>query len=199
MTEFVGLDLEMAIEEHYHEALDLLDSLFLHIFRGLETTYAHEISVIRKQFPCDDFLFLEKTLRLEFSEGMKMLKEAGATNSDGSPIGEMDDMSTENEKMLGRLVREKYKTDYFILDKFPTAIRPFYTMPDPTNPKVSNSYDFFMRGEEILSGAQRVHDPAFLVERLKEVGIDPKSMEGYVDAFRLGAPPHAGGGIGEFL
>ncbi|CAF4377859.1 unnamed protein product, partial [Rotaria magnacalcarata] len=30
-------------------------------------------------------------------------------------------------------------------------------MPDPDNPKYSNSYDMFMRGEEILSGAQRVH------------------------------------------
>ena len=31
--------------------------------------------------------------------------------------------------------------------------------------KYSNSYDMFMRGEEILSGAQRVHDPQLLTER----------------------------------
>lgn len=105
--------------------------------------------------------------------------------------------STENEKLLGRLVREKYKTDYFILDKFPLAIRPFYTMPDPVDPTLSNSYDFFMRGEEILSGAQRVHDPVVLEQRMKEVGIDPAAMQGYLDAFKLGAPPHGGGGIGE--
>jgi aspartyl-tRNA synthetase len=48
--------------------------------------------------------------------------------------------STENEKWLGRLVKEKYKTDYFILDKFPLAIRPFYTMPDAEDP-VSSSRD----------------------------------------------------------
>jgi len=95
-------------------------------------------------------------------------------------------------------VREKYNTDYFILDKFPLAIRPFYTMPDPTDSTLSNSYDFFLRGEEILSGAQRIHDPAFLTERMKVAGIDPASMQGYLDAFRLGAPPHGGGGIGEF-
>ncbi len=53
-----------------------------------------------------------------------------------------------------------------------------------------------MRGEEILSGAQRIHDPDFLIQRMKECGVDPESMKGYVDAFRLGAPPHAGGGIG---
>ena len=39
--------------------------------------------------------------------------------------------STENEKWLGRLVKEKFNTDFYILDKFPMAIRPFYTMPDP--------------------------------------------------------------------
>lgn len=34
MTEFVGLDLEMAFQEHYHEVLDLFDRLFIHIFKG---------------------------------------------------------------------------------------------------------------------------------------------------------------------
>lgn len=42
--------------------------------------------------------------------------------------------STDQEKFLGRLVKEKYKTDYYILDKFPLAVRPFYTMPDHEDP-----------------------------------------------------------------
>lgn len=29
----------------------------------------------------------------------------------------------------------------------------------------------FMRGEEILSGAQRIHDPDLLTERAKKLGI----------------------------
>jgi len=53
-----------------------------------------------------------------------------------------------------------------------------------------------MRGQEILSGAQRIHDAKYLEERMKKAGVDPQSMKDYVDAFRLGAPPHAGGGIG---
>ena len=28
----------------------------------------------------------------------------------------------------------QYDTDFYILDKFPLAVRPFYTMPDPNNP-----------------------------------------------------------------
>ena len=53
-----------------------------------------------------------------------------------------------------------------------------------------------MRGEEILSGAQRVHDATLLSKKMVEVGIDPESMKAYLDAFKLGMPPHGGGGIG---
>lgn len=35
-------------------------------------------------------------------------------------------------------------------------------MPAPDDPTVSNSFDVFIRGEEIISGAQRVHDPTLL-------------------------------------
>lgn len=119
-----------------------------------------------------------------------MLRENGIEMADD------EDLSTPNEKLLGRLVKAKYDTDFYIMDKYPLAVRPFYTMPDPSNLMYSNSYDMFMRGEEILSGAQRVHDPDFLCERAKHHGVDLEKIKAYVDAFRYGAPPHAGGGIG---
>ncbi|KAL7274346.1 aspartate--tRNA ligase dps1 [Rhizina undulata] len=194
MTEFTGLDLEMAFEEHYHEVLEVLEGLFTHIFNGLRTRFAREIAVVREQFPVEEFKIPKdgKVLRLRFSEGIAMLREAG------HDVPELEDLSTEMERTLGKLVLEKYDTDFYILDKFPLAVRPFYTMPDPEDPRYSNSYDFFMRGEEILSGAQRVHNSEFLAERMRSLGIDPKSpgLEDYVDAFRWAAPPHAGGGIG---
>lgn len=55
-----------------------------------------------------------------------------------------------------------------------------------------------MRGQEILSGAQRVHDATVLEKRMREVGINPADMSEYLDAFKLACPPHAGGGIGAF-
>jgi len=42
-------------------------------------------------------------------------------------------------------------------------IRPFYTMPCLDDPLLSNSFDVFIRGEEIISGAQRVHDAKLLM------------------------------------
>lgn len=41
------------------------------------------------------------------------------------------------EKQLGRIIKEKYNTDFYVLDKFPLAVRPFYTMPDAHNPVVA--------------------------------------------------------------
>ena len=93
-------------------------------------------------------------------------------------------------------MKEKYGTDFFMLDKYPSEIRPFYTMPDPNNPKLSNSYDIFIRGQEILSGAQRVHEPKLIEERAAAWGIDVATIASYVDSFRNGALPHGGGGIG---
>lgn len=190
LTEFVGLDMEMAFQFHYHEVVDTIGAVFTEIFKGLRDRYQTEIKAVNEQFPAEPFKFLDPPLRLEFTEGIAMLREAGVD------IGDEDDLSTPAEKLLGRLVRAKYDTDFYILDKYPLAVRPFYTMPDPFNPKYSNSYDMFMRGEEILSGAQRIHDPNFLTERAKHHGVDLDSIKAYIDSFRYGCPPHAGGGIG---
>ena len=89
MTEFIGLDLEMAIEEHYHEVMELLDGLFIHMFRGLRQKYAKEIDAVRKQFPADEFKWREGpegTLKLSFREAVELLVE------DGVPKEDLDDI-----------------------------------------------------------------------------------------------------------
>lgn len=190
LTEFVGLDLEMAFEYDYHEVVDIIAKTFVEIFKGLEKRFANEISTVHRQYPAEPFKYLDESLVLKFPDAVKMLREAGAE------IGDEDDLTTANEKLLGKLVKDKYQTDFFILDKFPLAVRPFYTMPDPHDAKYSNSYDMFMRGEEIISGAQRIHDETLLRERATHHGIDLSTIEPYIRAFRYGCPPHAGGGIG---
>jgi nondiscriminating aspartyl-tRNA synthetase len=190
LTEFVGLDLEMAFSYHYHEVVDTIGDLFTQIFKGLAERFATEIAIINKQYPCEPFEYVEPALRLEYKEGLALLAQAGIK------MGDEDDLTTENERILGGIVKAKYHTDFYILDKYPLAVRPFYTMPDADNPKYSNSYDMFMRGEEILSGAQRIHDPQLLLERVKHHNINIDQIKSYIDAFRYGCPPHGGGGIG---
>ncbi|KAI6089693.1 aspartyl-tRNA synthetase [Hypoxylon rubiginosum] len=199
MTEFTGLDLEMEIEDNYHEVIHMIEGVMLHIFRGLQSRCKEQIDLIRAIYPSDDFLLPEpgKEVRLTFAEGQKLLREEGP--EEFRNVSDDEDMSTPQEKALGALVRKKFGTDFYVLDKFPEGARPFYTIEDPLNPKVTNAYDFFMRGQEILSGGQRIHVPELLEARLRKKGIDPASpgIREYVDVFRsAGVPPHGGGGIG---
>ncbi|PIO52634.1 tRNA ligase class II, partial [Teladorsagia circumcincta] len=194
--------------------LETIGAVLISIFKGLKRDYAAEIETVARQYPAEPFEFCEPALILKYPDAVRMLRE------DGVEMGDEDDLSTPVEKQLGRLVKKingvvllavsssiagqlqfdfvgtrEVQDDFFILDKFPLAVRPFYTMPDPHDPRYSNSYDMFMRGEEILSGAQRIHDAEFLVERAKHHNIELGKIQSYIDSFKYGCPPHAGGGI----
>lgn len=145
---------------------------------------------MRAQHPFEDLKYTPTTLRMPYETGIAMLRESGVDIAYG------DDFSTAQEKALGALVKAKHGVDFFFMDRYPSKLRPFYTMPDPVDPAVSNSYDFFVRGEEIVSGAQRVHDPEMLARRAEECGIPVSSIAAYVDSFKHGALPHGGGGVG---
>ncbi|KAJ9227413.1 hypothetical protein DTO271D3_1423 [Paecilomyces variotii] len=196
LTEYTGLDIEMAIDEHYHEMLETIDATIKHIFKGLYTKYRREVDVVKHQFPSEDLVWLDETPVIRFADAIRMLNDSGWRTEDGQPLPDDEDLSTRDEIHLGELVKEKYHTDYYILDKFPVGARPFYTMPDPEDPRFTNSFDIFVRGQEIVSGGQRIHDPKMLEENITKAGIRPEDMEDYLEGFRWGAPPHAGAGIG---
>ena len=191
LTEFTGLDFEMCIYEHYDEVLEVLDRLFVSLFDGLNERCGDEIAIIGKQFPAPPLRYLRKTLILTFEEGIKMLKEGGFPD-----IDPMADLNTEVERALGKLVADRYHTDFFILKRYPAAVRPFYTMPDPVDPRYSNSYDVFIRGEEIISGAQRVHCAEMLRRQAERCGIVVESIRDYINSFKWGSFPHGGAGVG---
>ncbi|KAI0111726.1 aspartyl-tRNA synthetase [Daldinia grandis] len=196
LTEYTGLDLEMVIQKDYHEAMDVIDEMLKAIFKGVYARYRKELENVKTRFPHEDLVWLEQTPRLSFKEGVQLLNSAGWTDDDGKPASENEDLGTRAEIRLGQLVKEKYGTDYFILDKFPASARPFYTHLDPNDETVTNSFDIFLRGQEITTGGQRINNPRVLAERMKKAGVDPDGMEEYMQAFEWGAPPHAGCGIG---
>ena len=190
LCEFTGLDLEMEIKEHFFEVLDILGELFYFIFKGLNERYAKELEIVNNQYPFEPLILTPEVLKLPWTEGIKLLTENGFKQD----INE--DLDTENEKALGKLVRDKYKTDFYILYGYPKSARPFYTMPDPKDENFTNSFDAFIRGEEVLSGAQRIHDYDLLLKKIKEKEINPETLSDYLNAFKLGAPAHGGAGIG---
>jgi len=190
LCEFVGLDFEMEIKEHYHEVLKVLGDLFVHIFEQIELNHQAELRAIRAQYPFEPLKYLKETKVIPFKEAISLLREAGIST------GDHEDFSTANEKLLGKIVKERYNTDFYIVDQYPLSARPFYTMPSPFDSNYTNSYDVFLRGEEITSGAQRVHDVQLLKDRARACGIPESNIRAYVESFKYGAFPHGGAGIG---
>ena len=121
----------MTIKEHYFEVLDLLADLLVYIFQGIETRYKKEIEIIKQQYPFEDFKCKVPVVKLNFKDGVKLLHEAGINQPD------LEDLSTETEKALGKIVKEKYDTDFYMLYGYPASARPFYTMIDPHDSKMS--------------------------------------------------------------
>jgi aspartyl-tRNA synthetase len=191
LCEFTGLDMEMAIYEHYTEVLDVLDTLFTTIFTGLNKECAEELRVISQQYPFEPLQFDERgALKMTYQEGIELLQKHGY---DVSPY---EDIGSEEERALGKIVKKERGTEFYALTRYPAAARPFYTMPDPEDDRYTNGFDVFVRGEEITSGSQRIHDAELLKERAEVYGVDTTSIMPYIQSFTYGALPHGGAGIG---
>jgi aspartyl-tRNA synthetase len=196
LTEYTGLDLEMSINSHYHETLAIIDDLMKSIFKGVYSRCRREIDIVKTRFPHEDLVWLDQTPILTFKEAVDLLNSSDWVDEHGRKASEFEDLSTRAEIRIGELVKEKYKTDYYIIDKFPASARPFYTHLDPDDPRVTNSFDIFLRGQEITTGGQRIHKPEVLKERMMKAGVEPSGVEEYMQGFEFGVLPHAGCGIG---
>jgi nondiscriminating aspartyl-tRNA synthetase len=190
LCEFTMLDMEMSFKNHYFEVIDVIHGLFYHIFEGLRNNYKHELNVVANQYPFEILEYTKEVVKLTFHEGVELLKEKGIEQDVNK------DLDTITERKLGEIIKEKYKTDFYFLYRYPKSARPFYTMRYSKDENFTNSYDAFIRGEEVLSGAQRIHDYEQLYKNVVDAGINPETLKDYLNAFKLGAPPHGGCGIG---
>jgi aspartyl-tRNA synthetase len=129
-------------------------------------------------------------LRMSFDNAVKLLVDEKVLTAF------VDDFSTVQERQLGALIKARYGVDVYVVDHFPKSARPFYTMVSPLDKDRTCSYDMYLRGEEICSGAQRIHDPVFLQQRMRECGVDVTLIQDYVNSFKYGAWPHGGFGLG---
>ena len=83
LCEFTGLDLEMAIHEHYGETLEVVHAVFKHIFEQLEVRWARELAVVRTQYASEPVVFTDEPCVLHWPEAMDILRGEGFDMGDG--------------------------------------------------------------------------------------------------------------------
>ena len=185
LTEFIGVDMEMGFIQDENSVMDVVENLIKYIIKDVKNNCSDELNLLKVNVE------VPKSIpRLQIKEVKSMLKEKGKKLSDN------DDLDSESEKIIGEIVKKKYKSDFVFVVNYPWDKRPFYHMKSDNDSKGTKSFDLIWNGVEIGTGAQREHRYKILKEQAKEKGIDLDKINGYVDIFKFGCPTHGGVGLG---
>ena len=162
------------------------EDLVAHILGRISETASEELEILGVKAEKPSTPFPE----LRFPEIYDILNEYGKL----VPFGEEPDR--EGEAILAKHVKEKMKSDFFFMNRFPFAVKPFYVMRVDEDPRWARSVDLVYRGMELSSGGQREHRHSKLMEQVKIKGMEPSIISWFTDNFRYGVPPHGGFALG---
>ncbi len=181
LNEITQMDIEMGFADH-KDVMEILGNVTLHMLQKVRKEFGSEI----KEVFGKEVTIPKKVSYHTYSELVDKL------NLEKFEMKFGEDFSKEAEKKITEILGEEL---YFIYD-WPTNVRAFYSMPDEKNEEICHAFDFVYRGLEIASGAKRIHLVDVLEKQLKKRGMNPANFEFYLNAFRMGAPPHSGWSIG---
>lgn len=182
LNESTAIDVEMAFIKDEDDVMKILEHL-VHAMWKRASECKEELELLNKTIVVPQVPFT----RIPYDDVVKKIQQRH------SPIQWGMDLSTEDERLLGEIMKED-GIDFYFITRYPLESKPFYTMPFEQN--YSRGFDLECKGVEISSGSQRIHDVVLLTERLQACGLDPKDFEAYLQAFRYGMPPHGGFGFG---
>ncbi len=185
LTEFTGVDFEMGFISDYTDIMDLIEKMFVNLLTRLPGEAGGELALLGVKHTIPP-----KIPRLTMEDAKKMLA------AQGKKYAADEDLDAEGERLLGEMVKEKYKSEFVFVTLFPVKVRPFYHMREGKAGKVTKSFDLLFNGVEIATGAQREHRYEILKAQAREKGIDLDGMKEYAEIFQYGVPPHGGVGFG---
>jgi nondiscriminating aspartyl-tRNA synthetase len=187
INEYVSLDVEMGFIRDHGDVMAVLNRVIAGIIAHLETHYQPELALLDVSLP--DVPAAIPTIY--FPDAQELIRQRYGEDCRGEP-----DLAPQHERWLGEWAREEYGSDFLFVTGYPMAKRPFYTHPNPADPRHSNSFDLLFRGMELVTGGQRLHLYADYMAAIARMGADPAPFATYLEAFKYGMPPHGGFAIG---
>ena len=186
-TEFTSFDVEFAYIDDFNDVMDLEANMIKYAFEKTNKEYGDKIKEVFNQE-----LIVPKTPfpKMRLADIYKELEERYGYKVDKS---EMNDLTTEAERLCYKLAKEKFDSEFLFVIDFPAEKRAFYHMRDEKG--ILQGYDLIWRGVEITTGAQREHRYEEICKNAKEKGLG-EDVKFYLDFFKHGCPPHGGFAIG---
>ncbi len=114
----------------------------------------------------------------------------------GKKLSRNQDLDTESQDLISAEVKQKTGSDLFFVNRFPSAIKPFYVMKVDEQPEFARSTDLVFKGLELSSGGQREHRHDRIMAQINEKGMNAEGLKWFTEPFRYGVPPHGGYSFG---
>lgn len=184
LNEYIGLDFEMGFISGMQDVMEMETAMLRSLVAFVSENCKQELAMLGAKLPV-----IDKIPSVTFMEAKEIIKEKGRK------AGKWD-LDPDDEQILCDWAFEKYGSELIFITHFPAAKRPFYAMDDPNDDRFALSFDLLMRGLEITTGGQRIHDYNMQVEKMRSMNLDPADFETYLMAHKYGMPPHGGLGIG---
>ena len=186
-TEFTSFDVEFSYINSFEDVMNLEAEMITY---GIKHTKEELGDKIKEVFGVDIVVPSLPFPKMTVAEIYKEIEERYGYTVDDS---EKTDLTTEAEKLVGRLAHDKYNHEYMFVTEFPAEKRPFYHMRDENG--ILQGYDLIWKGMEITSGAEREHRYDKLLKSVQEKGLG-EDVKFYLEFFKYGCPPHGGFAIG---
>ena len=185
-TEFTGFDLEISYIDSYEDVMKFEEEMLTYALGKLKEKYGEKCKeVFGKEI-------IVPTLPFPRIKLADLYAELKAMYGFEVPAEEMNDLTTEAERLCKKFAMDKYGHEFLFVTDYPKDKRAFYHMRKDGIPQ---GYDLIWNGVEITTGAQREHRYDVLKAQAEEKGLD-KDVKFYLEFFKYGCPPHGGFGLG---
>lgn len=184
LNEYISMDLEMAYIDSYLDVMNMETYALKHIFKRLPEICEEELILLNVKIP-----ELKGIPAIKFSEAQEIAKKFQRQRT-------RNDLDTASEQCICEHIKNETGSELVFVTHYPSATRPMYAMDDPEEPETTLSFDLLMRGLEITTGGQRIHQYDQQLKKMITKGFNPANFESYLMIHKHGIPPHGGFGLG---
>ena len=194
LAEFWMVEPEVAFNE-IKENMDLAEDFLKYLIRYALEFCSDDLEFLRKMYDEDlverlKFVVDNDFVRLSYTEGIEILKGSGQKFE--FPVDWGTDLQSEHERYL---VEKHFKRPVILTD-YPKEIKSFYMKLNDDGKTVRAMDVLFPKIGEIIGGSQREENYDKLMQRVKELGMNERTIWWYLETRKFGTAPHSGFGLG---
>lgn len=187
LSEYISMDAEFGFINSWEELMDMAEKVITNIIQNIKDKNQKELRLFNANLPEVKKPFL----RIKLKEAQEILFKRTRIDHRNEP-----DLDPHDEREICSFAQEETGAPFIFITNYPTKKRPFYTMPDKSDPEYTLGFDLLGVNEEWVTGGQRINDYQMLLDHIKKWGSKPENFEIYLQAFRYGMPPEGGFAIG---